>query len=186
MGSDPKLTRRMGCMVPSGPMIYEIAYMGRRMKVQVNRGPNGELLVYGVPGHPTEGLPLTDFDGFTPPRIDDSRRSYTANLSVYDRACSRMIAGLTALRAAMEGMDPDEMENFRKRFDGTGFMVVTITEIDEQTEFLYTTVSERVGVEKAVKERLDVWSIEDRDGIPLPSYGPGAPPEGKDVNGRDL
>ncbi len=182
MGSDRKLTRRMGCMVPGGPGIYEIAYMGRRMKVQVNRDASGELKVFGVPGHPTDGLPLTDFDGYTPPRIDDSRRSYTANLSVYDRACSRMIAGLTALRAALKAMSPEEQGAFSKN---TGWYF-DVWRLELEITFYYGTVTDRDGAEKAVNERLGVWYVEDKDGIPLPSYGPGAPPEGKDVNGRDL
>ncbi len=171
MGSDPKLTRRMGCMVPHGPGIYEIAYMGRRMKVHVNRDGTGELKVFGVPGHLNDGLPITDFDGYTPPRIDDSRRSYAANLSVYDRACSRVIAGLTALRAAVAEMEDGERAEMNR------YPII---------EDWLETVGDRDGVEKAVKERLGVWSVEDKDGIPLPSYGPGAPPEGKDVNGRDV
>ena len=183
MGSDAKLTRRMGCMVPHGPGIYEIIYMGRRMKVHVNRDGSGELKVFGVPGHSNDGLPLTDFDGYTPPRIDDSRRSYTANLSVYDRAMSRMIAGLAALRAALDAMSPEERESFDEKFTGSQFDTCDLT---SEIALSYEAVDDHDGVEKAVKERLAIWYIEDRDGIPLPSYGSGAPPEGKDVNGRNV
>ena len=174
MGSDDKLGRRMGCMVPHGPGIFEIHYMGRRMKVHVNRDTAGDLKVFGVPGHLEEGIPVEDFDGFVKPRIDDSRRSAVSNLLGYDRDVSRVVAGLAALRAAVTPSEPEKV-------------VPVSDEIIEQCGGSYLErVVDRAGVLRAVRERLDVWSIEDRDGIPLPSYGPGAPPEGKDVNGRDV
>lgn len=182
MGADSKLRRRMGCTVPQGPGIFEVVWMGRRMKVHVNKDSTGELKVFGVPGHPNDGLPLTDFDGYVPPRIDDPRRSYTANLSKYDRAMSRFIAGLTALRAALDEMPADEQDKRSEAWNGSQF---DACDLDSEIALSYEAVDDKPGVEKAVKERLGVWYIEDRDGIPLPSYGPGAPPEGKDVNGRD-
>ncbi len=177
MGSDPKLVRQQGYARPEGPGIYEIHYMGRRMKVHVNRSPAGDLMVYGVPGRLEEGLPLTDFDGFVHPRVDDSRRSATSNLNDYDRASSRMIAGLTALRAAVDVQGADKMEELEVHLNHG---------LDDEIILMYERVEDRDGVEKAVKERLGVWYVEDKDGIPLPSYGPGAPPEGKDVNGRNV
>lgn len=163
-----------GCGRPLGEGVYEVTHMGRRTKVQVNRSEGGELRVFGVPGHMKEGVPVSDFDMYIFPRIDDSRRSATANLGNYDRGVSRVIAALTALRAIFT---TDEHTVFAEKMSH---------DIDSEMVALCSTVSDHSGVTKAVAERLQVWDIEDHDGIPLPSSGPGAPPEGKNANGRDL
>jgi len=171
-----------GCGRPAIPGVYEIDYMGRRMLVNVKRdrfpGLSGkaDLRVYCVPGHMKEGLPISDFNMYCMPRSDDSRRSAASNLGEYDRATSRLIAGVIALHAVVW------KENEKKNVEGKG--------LDNPYSSFLETLKEDIidveGVKKAVEERLGVWEREDHEAIPLPSEGPGAPPKGKDLHGRDV
>lgn len=167
-----------GCSRPAGPGVYEVFHMCRRMLVNVKRHANGELLVFGVPGHVHEGLPVSHFTLYFHPRSDDPRRSAASNLNEYDRAVSRAIAGATALRDRMIAMSNAGLQG--KVFE----LAYGPSTLQVRIDGLYSSVTDREGVEKAVHERLGVWDLEDRVALPLPSEGPGAPAKGTDLSGR--
>lgn len=167
-----------GMTRPAAPGIFEIHYMGRRVLVNVKRDESGDLLVYGVPGSGLAGMPVSDFDRYLLPRTDDTRRTAASNLSEYDRAVSRYIAGLTALRDEVFRLDSEKEDKELRIWAEIGY-------IDAKLALSYEATEDRDGVDKAVKERLSVWYIEDHEAIPLPSEGPGSPPEGTDIHGRD-
>jgi hypothetical protein len=137
----------------------------KRDQVPGESGLTGPLRVYGVPGHMEEGLPVSDFDRYLLPPSDDPRRSAASNLCVHDRITSRMIAAFTE------------------------FCKIVSPGVSQTVDALMKKVSEKLtdseGVAKAVRERLEIWDIEDHEALPLPSEGLGSPPEGTDIHGKN-
>lgn len=162
--------------VNEGP--YEVEHMGRMILVRAVRDVSGMMKIYGVPGHTEEGLSWRDFNYYRHPRHTVGRRSEVSNLSPYDRALSRAVAGLAALRAVIEGLSPKEEECLSTN-SGVGSSKVTALSVN-----ILLSSEDRQGVEGAVKERLDIWYREDRSALPLPSNGLAAPVEGEDINGQ--
>ena len=163
--------------VNEGP--YEVEHMGRMILVRAVRSASGEMKIYGVPGHTEEGLSWRDFNYYRHPRHVVGRRSEASNLSSYDRALSRFIAGLAALRAAIEGLDPENQECLISHYPE-----MKRSKLATQNLVFSESSEDQDGVERAVKERLDIWYREDHSAIPLPSNGLAAPVEGEDINGQ--
>ena len=170
-----------GCEKPTRSGPHEVNYMGRSMLVHIREtgGPE-KYVVCGVPGHLGEELPVGFFEMYVNPRSRENHRSATSNLGEYARAVSRVIAGITALHAGLHKMGEMEYQTLVSEL-GYG-----VNALKEKIGGLYLSVGDREGVEKAVRERLQVWGVEDHEAIPLPSEGLGAPEEGNDVNGRNI
>jgi RNA polymerase sigma factor for flagellar operon FliA len=170
-----------GCEKPINEGPHEVEHMGRMILVRAMRGPDGEMRIYGVPGHMKEGLPWNHFNNYRHPRHVVGRRSDTSNLSFYDRALSRHIAGLTALRIAVERVDGGEIDALYEKW---GSSQLDIHDMDSEIALSLTTAEDQEAVERAVEERLALWYREDATSLPLPSSGLGAPIEGEDINGQ--